>query len=388
MEEISNFDVMIVYTHRLARSADSLSEKVLTPFRKVSKNENYNVVYGYFLKICEKNNLKAAFTTSADITGAGKCKSYWTYENNKWVKVIKTGYSKQIFDKFSPSNKRIENSRKLLFSSKEIKPFNPPLLFNLFFDKQKTYIKFPKYSLPTVAIKDATRKSIDRACKTLQGKILKHPNKNDFSREIVIKDRFGAGGINVYKFKVAQAEKIIASMKRNLKITYIIQPFVKFDKGFKYRNTMVPADIRLIYLGGKIIQTYIRMPKKGEFRCNEHQGGKLKYISKNELPSDLIERANKIVKTLDKKSTLYALDFLISNHGNIFFLEGNTGPGLDWNLCIKENRIEAQKLIRIIVKELAKLVRQPILLSKKETNQIVTKVQNINEYPAMSKGLI
>ena len=388
MTMIKHFDVLIVYSERLANSANSLSDEVLTPFPKGSINESYNVVYEYFLKICEKNNLKAAFTTSADITGAGRCGSYWLFENNKWIKVRKTGYSKLIFDKFSPSNKRIGTSRKLLFSSPEVKPFNHPYLFNLFFDKQKTYKKLHKYSLPTVTIKDATRESISGACKTLHEIVSSHPHKYDFSDEIVMKDRFGAGGIHVYRFKANQTKRMAASMKRNEKISYIIQPFARFDKGFSYKNSEVAADIRLIYLGGKIIQTYIRMPKKGDFRCNEHQGGSLKYISKNELPLDVVSRSNKIANILNKNCSLYALDFIISNNGKIYLLEGNTGPGLDWNLSIKENKIEAQKLIRIIIKELVRLVGPPILISKKDTHDIAAEFPITAEYPIMLNRLI
>ena len=367
MTKIKHFDVMIVYSERLASSANSLSDEVLAPFPKGGNNETYNVVYGYFLTLCKNNNLKAAFTTSADITGAGRCKSYWLFENNSWIKVREPGYSKLIFDKFSPTNKKRKTSRKLLFSSKKVKPFNHPSLFKLFFDKQQTYKKLHKYAIPTVTIKDSSEESIYRALKTLNEIMSIHPHKYDFSDEIIMKNRFGAGGRRVYKFKVNKTKKMMTSMMRNEKISYIIQPFVKFDKGFSYKNAQVATDIRLIYLGGKIIQTYLRVAKPGDFRCNEHQGGLLKYISENEVPQEVETTSNKISNILNKKCSLYTLDFIISNSGNIYLLEGNTGPGLDWNLLIRENEIEAQKLIRIIVKELVMRVGQSILIAKKET---------------------
>lgn len=348
----NTFDVLIVYSKHLARSADFLSDNV-APFGKVTRDA-YNVVYGYFLKICQKNNLKAAFTTSADIIGAGKCKSYWLFENNTWIKVKKTGYSNLIFDKFSPTSLEGRASRNLLFSSPAIKPFNPPYLFNLFFDKQKTYKKLHKFSIPTVTIKNSTKRGIEKACKTLKSLIEKHPHKKDFSDDLVMKDRFGCGGRNVYKFKVDQQKDMLASMKKKKKkMSFIIQPFANFDKGFSYQDTFVSTDIRLIYLGGTIIQTYIRMAKTGEFRCNEHQGGLLKYIPKSQMPLDVVTKSRQVVDALfASKNSLFALDFIISNNGNIFLLEGNTGPGLDWNLSSKENGIEAQKLIGLIVKKL------------------------------------
>jgi glutathione synthase/RimK-type ligase-like ATP-grasp enzyme len=349
-------DVLLVYSDRRAKSASTKSNDILTPFIKGSKNENYNIFYGYFLRTCQKYNLKAAFATTSDIMGAGRCSSYWLFENDKWIKVKKSGYSKLIFDKFSPYNERIENKRNLLFSSYEVKPFNHPYLFNLFFDKQKTYNKFHKFMIPTVMIEFITRENIERACETLKELIIRHTHKNDFSNEIVMKDRFGSEGIYVYKFKNSQYDEMISKVKMHKNTSFIIQPFTKFDKGYSYQNTKVSADIRLIYLGGKIIQTYIRMAKKGEFRCNEHQGGKVKYISINEVPLSVMSVSEKIAKKLNRVHSLFTLDFIISNFGNVYFLEGNTGPGLDWNLSIKENEIEAKKFINIIVKELVRLV--------------------------------
>src|SRR3990170_1762505 len=149
---------------------------------------------------------------------------------------------------------------------------------------------------------------------------------------------------------------MVAMVEKHKKTSFIIQPYIKFDKGYSFQNSLVAADIRLIFLGGKLIQTYIRMAKDGEFRCNEHRGGTLKYISKNEVPLKVISLSKKIVKILKKKSSLFTLDFIISNYGNVYLLEGNTGPGLDWNLSIKENEIEGKKFIRIIVKELVRRV--------------------------------
>lgn len=381
MDQITTFDLLIVYSERIATSANSLSKNVTAPFSKESGNESYNLVYSYFLKTCQKNNLKTAFTTSADIVGAGKCQSYWLFKKNQWIKVRESGYSKVIFDKFSPTNQKIKASRNLLFSSRKVKPFNNPYLFNLFFDKQKTYKKLNKFSIPTVTIKNCTRKSINYACKTLKEIVKRHPYKDDFSDEIIMKDRFGAGGINVYKFKVDQTKKIVESLKKHNKKSFIIQSFIGFDKGFSYKNSPVLTDIRLIYLGGKIIQTYIRMAKAGEFRCNEHQGGTLKYIPKSQVPTNVFLTSNKIAEVLNKKSSLYALDFIISNNGNVYLLEANTGPGLDWNLSIKENEIEAKKLMRIIIKEIIRRISPPKNTFEGKAVASTVNTPMISEYP-------
>jgi len=356
MKKTTIFDVLIVYSDKLAASANSYSKNSIMPFTKGSNSESYNSVYGYFLEICRRNNLKAAFTTSIDIIGAGKCQSYWLFENRNWIKERKTGFSKLIFDKFSPTCKRIRISRNLLFSSEEVKPFNNSSLFNLCFDKQETYNKLRRFSIPTVSLTDDTKKSVNKMRDLLRAKIAGHPHKDDFSKEIIMKDRFGSGGRNVYKFKDFQTKRMIRLMKKHKRISFIAQPFTKFDQGYSYQNVLVATDIRLIYFEEKIVQTYIRMAQNGDFRCNEHQGGLLKYIPKKDVPSAVVAVSNCIAKIINTKASLFALDFIISNNGNIYLLEANTGPGLDWNLTIKENEREAKKLIRLIVKKLAKRI--------------------------------
>jgi len=353
MNKLISFDVLIVYSESLARSASSASVKTTTPFPKISRNQSYNTVYGYFLETCNKLNLKAAFTTSADIIGPGFCRSFWTFKHQKWTKNTSPCHSNIIFDKFSPTKSGIKSRRQLLFSSADVKPFNSPDLFNLFFDKQKTYDKLPKYSIPTISLKENSLQSINDACLTLTKLVYCHPDSDDFSHDLIMKDRFGAGGRHVYKFSPGQSEDMLAVTRKNSNISFIIQPFTKFDSGFSYLNCPASTDIRLIYLNGKVVQSYIRVARPGDFRCNEHQGGLLTYLSLKEIPPSLVAKSSLIAKILNKKCSLYALDFIISNNGNSYLLEGNTGPGLDWNTSLIENETKAKKLIRLVVKELA-----------------------------------
>ena len=337
----------------MTSSASNSSSDNQTPFPIGSRNETYNTVYGYFLEVCNDLNLKAAFTTSADIIGSGSCSSFWIFKNKKWTKVNSPCFSSLIFDKFSPINNNIKSRRQLLFSSNNIKPFNDPSLFNLFFDKQKTYDELSDHSIPTISLENNLQ-SINDACNELTKLINYHPESQDFSQDIIImKDRFGAGGRRIYKFKSGESEKMLEVINKNSNFSFIVQPFAKFDKGFSYGDYFSSTDIRLVYLKGKIIQSYIRVAKEGDFRCNEHQGGLLTYLSLKEIPSFLIKKSNSIAKILDKKCSLYALDFIISNSGKPYLLEGNTGPGLDWNMSIKKNELKSKKLIRLVVKELA-----------------------------------
>lgn len=352
MPNLIPFDVLIVYASSLAVSASNMTSPSPTPFRQNSDNATYNTVYSYFLKICRRFGLKAAFTTSADIVGPGSCRSFWKFSQNKWAKINKPCYSTLIFDKFSPTSARTLSRRQLLFSSSLIKPFNDPTLFNLFFDKLSTYQKLSNVAIPTISVKDATLDSITTACTSLTKTMRQHSNQLDFTDDIIMKDRFGAGGRHVYKFNSGRSEAMLAVMTCHPRISFIIQPFAKFDQGFSYQNCQSATDIRLIYLGGKVIQSYIRVAQNGDFRCNEHQGGTLTYLSLDNIPQSLVAKSNTIAAILNKSCSLYALDFIISNNGNTYLLEGNTGPGLDWNMSLKKNTAEAKKLIRLVVSAL------------------------------------
>ncbi len=334
----------------MAQSSYDKTNKSLAPF--IGKNESYNEVYGYFLEICLNMGLKAAFCTSADIIGPGFCRCFWIFKDNNWVKVNSPCFSKLIFDRFSPKNIGVKARRELLFSNKDIKPFNNPELYNLFFDKQKTYDKLEKYAIPTVSIGKSTIENMDVACQKLVDLMLIHCGINDFNSDVIMKDKFGSGGNGIYKYKINMRQEMVNEAKKHPNTTYIIQPFAKFDTGFLFKNNLESADIRLIFLGGKIVQSYIRVAKTGDFRCNEHQGGLLTYLNLNELPLDVVLKAMEVAEILDKKCSLFTLDFIVSNSGNAYLLEGNTGPGLDWNQNLPQNEIEAKKLINLVVGEL------------------------------------
>lgn len=353
MPKLTHLDVLIVYNGGIATSASNSAEANTTPFVIGSRHDSCNTAYSYFLEICQKLGLKAALSTSSDIMGAGLCQSYWTYHHKKWHKINSHCYCSLIFDKFSPTTKQGKIDRALLFSSSKVLPYTNPALFNLFFDKQKTYDTLALHSIPTISLKSNSPQSIQQSCRTLAKLLKSHPGSADFSRDIIMKDRFGAGGNHVYKFKSGQSTDMALIMQNNAATSFIIQPFAKFDQGYSYDNGPASTDIRLIYLGNKIIESYIRVAKADDFRCNQHQGGTLTYLPLKDIPQSLLTKSDQIGEILDKQPSLYSLDFIISNNGNPYFLEGNTGPGLDWNLSVKKEEINAKKFIRTIVKSLS-----------------------------------
>lgn len=353
MPATTNFDVLIVYTQAIATTASARSPENLTPFLAGSPYESYNVVYGYFLETCAKANLRVAFTTSADILGPGLCKSFWTFTDNKWVKNNSPCFSKLIFDKFSPTSSAVKFARQLLFSNPEVKPFNDPYLFNLFFDKQLSYQVLSQYSIPTVSVLQNSKLGLKSAIKNLS-RLLVNPKKSTdlSSKYLILKDRFGAGGRHVYKYKTTQLNRMAKILTNFPHVSFILQPLIRFDHGYSFTSLPSSTDIRFIYLKGKIIQCYVRTAKAGDFRCNEHKGGLLTYLDIHKIPKELVTKSNQIAKQLNNKCSLYTLDFVITNHGHTYLIEGNTGPGLDWNMNLKKNEIQAKRLIQLIVCEL------------------------------------
>jgi hypothetical protein len=356
--KIHDFDVLVVYTDSVAKSAANKLYKGTLPFPAASREANYNLAYAYFLDACRESGLRAAFTTSADVSGPGSCRSYWLHRDNAWKRIGLSGRAPQIFTKFSPVNRRKRQQRDLLFSTKAVRSFDNDALRALFFDKQGTYERLEQFTIPTEAVTNATREGIRGHLRNLRRLIRQHPGRGDFSGAVIAKDRFGAGGNDIYQINDNFSPEIYRLLQANKKLSLVLQPFVRFQKGYAYRGRAAATDIRLIFLGEQIIQTYIRRAKPDDFRCNEHQGGQLVYVDLTDIPVQVTELAVRIAQELGTGDSLYALDFIVSDQGNTYLLEGNIGPGLDWNAGVKKNELMSKQLIRRIVAELAARAQQ------------------------------
>src|SRR3989344_5753302 len=102
MADIAQFDVLVVYSAKIATSASTIDSRA--PFSAESKRAEYNHPYAYFLEECSRQNLRSALTTSKDIAAPGICHSFWTRENQQWVKHANSCTAPLIFDKFAPVN--------------------------------------------------------------------------------------------------------------------------------------------------------------------------------------------------------------------------------------------------------------------------------------------
>lgn len=385
----TRFDVLIVYSSHFADSAMQ-GDEVKVPFGKRSKCELYNDVYGYFMQVCARKRVRVAFTSSNDIIGAGLCQGYWLIINKQWIKVPYKATSFTIFDKISPTTPTLLKQRNLLFSSPKVKPFNSPSIHALFIDKLKTYTSLKKFAIPTIEIKGTSIGDVRLASQALRLLVKKQRFTEDFSRDVIVKDRLGSSGNLIFKFAHDQYSEIAHTLQLHKQKSFVLQPFMSFDKGYLHHNERVAADIRLIYLRGKIIQTYTRIAKKDAFLCNEHQGGTLEYLKQSEIPSVVRDQAKKIMKTLRNNLSLFALDFVVSNDGHPYFLEGNTGPGLDWNPLIQKNIDKSKEFMRMIATELARRTKRvrSLRVKKNRVREILPKLTILNPEPSVSFLLV
>ena len=354
MQETEQLDILVIYDASIALSPTVPDSTSLTPFLMDSSRANYNISYAYFLDYCHELALKAGFAASSDIIGPGSCSSYWTHDSSGWSKVMRPAHAHQIFDKLSPSDPERTSERNLLLSDPSIIPYHDPALFLLFLDKLHTFQEFPEHSVPTASIYSSRPRDIKISLDRLSRLINNHQFPADFGTSLVLKDRFGAGGEHVYKIKPGDVNAINVIMRDNPTIRFIIQPFLLFDKGFTYRGKKASTDIRLIIESNQLFHKYIRIAKGDEFRCNTHQGGQIIYLEEDEIPRDVISISKVLIKKINKPHSLYALDFIISNQGHPYFIEGNSKPGLDWNPNSKVRTANGHRLIRQIIKELAR----------------------------------
>ncbi len=356
------YDLIVVYSDGNAKSAKDKSYSGKAPF--FGELEIYNDSYSYFLLRCKKIGIRAAFATSKDIIGPGLFQSFWTYDK-KWTRYADKAYSRVLFDKFTPTTIEQRGKFKLLTSSKSIYTFNNKKLADIFQNKLDTYEYFKEFAIPSVKIKNPSKEEIYLAKTELDKLLKKHKYRNDF-KSYLIKDIHGSGGYRIFKVDLdchlkdslkGIEEQHKSDMENGRLVSYILQPFINYEKGFVFGKYNGFIDLRVILLNHKIVQTYIRIARKGDFRCNLHQGGNVVYLSKKMIPENVLVMMQKIIKKLklklELKHSLYALDFIRSNNGNLYFIEGNINPGINWDHKNRIDEIRSKELINLIVDELS-----------------------------------
>ena len=204
----------------------------------------------------------------------------------------------------------IYNKGDLLLSSNEKGNIvNAPQLDRLCKDKMLAALFFPEYSPSTIEV--ASKEELLRAVFRMS------------SRKVVIKPVRGQEGEGVRILLKSEVKKLELAFKE----PFIVQEFLDTSAGIKGITTGT-HDLRVSVMNGEIVETFVRMPKKGGLVANLARGGSLKELNVKDLPAEIV----KIVKIVDKRfemyfPRIYSVDFGWTQ-GGPKIIELNSQPGL------------------------------------------------------------
>lgn len=227
---------------------------IIDPLEKL--NPETDTTYA-LMKECSRRNIGCFIAEIKDLLFDNKAKvssSELTFKNAKYFIGNTKVYAIDDFDiifmrKEPPYDIAFHYATNLLSLSKKIVVNNPRALRD--FNEKLIILNFPKLIPKTLVTSNENRiinfikdneYAILKALDSYQGKFIRRLSKNDKS----LKEK-------------------ISKMTSNGRIPIMAQEFI---------NNVYKGDKRILILGGKIIGTVSRVPKKGSFVSNFAQGGK------------------------------------------------------------------------------------------------------------------
>lgn len=142
------------------------------------------------------------------------------------------------------------------------------------------------------------------------------------TRKVVLKPISESGGKGIQIFEKDTASNIKFSGE------HIIQDFIDSSSGVPGISSGV-HDFRLVIVNDDVIYAYIREPKEGSFLANLAQGGSLKIVPNENIPSSvhpIIEHARSIFTSFHPK--IYTIDIMFDENQVPWIVELNSMPGL------------------------------------------------------------
>lgn len=351
------FDCIIVYAQGDAQPSTH-HRKTRMPFSASQGGVRYNRTYAYMLDAFRQAGLRVAFAWSHNICGPGQLEGYWTHDDNGWHRHADIAQTRFVFNRFPIVHSTDHALYQTLTSDARIRTFKSPKLIHLFRDKLSTYQRFPQYSIPTVAVEQLTPASLRVARQQLE---LMMPRRTPLTELFVLKNRFGIGGAQTYLLDMRDPtwERMLTAEVDHA-YHYILQPFIECHTGFQFGAHKGRIDVRVVVFRGQPIDSYIRIAKKGEFRANASQGGAVAHISLAEIPQEAMNVVRSISVELTEDAVFYALDFLRSNAGELYLIEGNDSPGLIW--FNRTDEVRTKQVIDMLVKDMKQKITTRTIL--------------------------
>ena len=295
-------------------------------------NKDYQYSYEYFYNLCKENDI-AMYRASYQWYDYEKhvFKYAWVYEGEggNWKKVenIKPDL---IYDK--------TKSRSEVYYKKDLISEQYPFINDLDFtkivdDKFVTSLIFPAWSKKSYLIK--SKADLEKVLPQIK------------TSKIVIKPLSESGGKGVHIVEKNQIAEI------DLGGGNIAQEFIDSTGGVPGVSEKM-HDLRLVFVGSKLIYAYIREPKEGSFLANLAQGGKLIIVPKENLPESLapiIKHINDAFDSFGKR--IFAVDFMFDENKKPWIVELNSMPGLFFTPEEKPYMMEMyQELLAVFKKQL------------------------------------
>ncbi len=147
--------------------------------------------------------------------------------------------------------------------------------------------------------------------------------KINLNNKYFLKPKDGLGGKGIF-FGYA---KDLLSINLNKKDCYVLQEFIDTSSGIE---GIVKGlhDLRIVFIGEKIVWSHVRSPREGTFLSNVSQGGRIIEIDPKRIPKKILEKATLIQKLITSKygKSIFSIDFGIEN-GEPFVFELNDRIG-------------------------------------------------------------
>jgi|GEM_PF-446979 glutathione synthase/RimK-type ligase-like ATP-grasp enzyme len=233
----------------------------------------------------------------------------WTFDENTWVHIEQPVRPDVVFDK--TAGKRdyalFDTKRSML---EKFPVVNSPLFRTQFDNKLSQYLAFSDFMPVSFLTEDDVQ--------------LAATFEKIRTEKVVMKEVYGSGGK-----EVTIGGKSLTT-KGTLTYPLLVQEFVETAGIPRFSNPGDIADLRLVYVSGKLVYALSRIAKRGSLFTNFHQGASAVLVPADKIPEAALQAAEGINKKLSLFDNInYSLDFMFDTDGCPVFIEMNTTPGFD-----------------------------------------------------------
>jgi len=252
----------------------------------------------------------------------GKLEKAFYWGGSEWEKVEDVALD-LVYDKFKFDGQTKELKKEIF---DDVGSANDPELEEICKDKLKTYELFPD------RIAETREATTENAAKMIE----------KFGM-FVFKPRYGFAGHGVEII-----EELEDFDEPDNPEGFIIQRFIPTD-GYPPWNVEGPHDLRTIVIDGEVQNgNYVRVPEEGLI-SNISRGGNQKYISRDELPEEVIDIIEEIKQEFEKyQPAIFSVDIMFDEDLKPWVVELNSKPGTYYHHEVKEKGKEVPKIKNIL----------------------------------------